>query len=241
MRLRFTLLAVVAFGTLGVGLYFTLTAHGMRVGLAKTAPLAAWAVAVATVSLAAATYLVARQARNEAEAVRDEAVEIRGQAQALGRQADAVSRQADTAAAQLVAIQRPFVYPVRLVYGGKFWGGTVLVVGNAGTGPAVNTRAFVWWPADRAMTRTAHVPAGEGGAELSLDWAEGDWFFPSRGYLKYLDLGGAEWQTHFELHEGGIAVVIYVGPSEKLGQPQYDAGAWHNTPDDIAQWKIHPY
>lgn len=117
---------------------------------------------------------------------------------------------------------------------------------NAGAGPALNVRARVWWPPAEANTspsatsQSAHLAVGTT-TELGIEWPEQAWRFDARGYLKYLDLSGKEWQTHFLFQSPTTAIVTYVGSSDKLGQPQYSVGAWFNAPPDFHEWAFTPY
>src|SRR5439155_19758596 len=72
-------LAVFALTAVCFMLWLTVTRGGIRGGVADTAPLAEWLVALATGGLAVGTLLVAREARNEAKAVHDEAEQVKRQ------------------------------------------------------------------------------------------------------------------------------------------------------------------
>ena len=181
-----------------------------------------WAVAFGTVFLGGATVWLGSQARNEASAVADEAT---------------LSRQ------QLEASQRPFVLPVTndweplmeipvkrahaRGFGTEFewW----MMLSNAGAGPAYNVRGGLFWkggigggwellpisvPSGRDVPARLEVHSGH-----EVKWAE------AVGYLRYSDLAGTEWQTHFRYQQNTASQffveVTKFGKTGDLGEPHY--------------------
>jgi hypothetical protein len=67
-------------------------------------------------------------------------------------------------------------------------------------------------PGDSALTRVA----SQG---VRINWAD------AKGYLRYRDSAGEEWQTHFRYREvegaGYDVEVVEVGPTKELGEPAY--------------------
>ena len=58
------------------------------------------------------------------------------------------------------------------------------------------------------------------------------------GYLRYHDLSGTEWQTHFRFRrdaEGNISVAILAaGETSQFGEPGYNGEeGWTNLPADV--------
>lgn len=228
-RLLFTLALVLSLSLFGVLVWLVVARGGIRGGFADSAPLAEWLVALGTSGLAVATVLLAREARNEAIAVREEAEQVR--------------RQVEVEAEQLVAAQRPLVMPVM---GEEKTDGTRhVMLKNAGVGPAINVRGSLWW-ADSAGGASSLQPEilAPGDAVPARVTAEGavvDWSNAS-GYLRYHDLGGTEWQTHFRFRAdeaGNIRVeVLIVGPTRTLGEPAYNTHGWQNQPAEITLWQV---
>jgi hypothetical protein len=63
------------------------------------------------------------------------------------------------------------------------------------------------------------------------------------GYLRYHDLGGTEWQTHFRFREDGYgnvrAETLAAGETSEYGEPEYNAReGWTNRPKDVALWNV---
>ena len=197
--------------------------------LATWAPLASWAVAVGTGALAFATWRLGTKAQDESKSVR--------------KQADAVTKQVDLERQQLEASQRPFVQPVtnnweplmqfpveRVIPQamGDPWE-PWMMLSNAGAGPAYNVTGGLFWyggigdgwqlvptvvPAGRDIPTRLQMYAGH-----EVKWPE------AIGYLRYLDLAGTEWQTHFRYRQntgGQFSIeVTDVGKTSALGEPDY--------------------
>jgi hypothetical protein len=216
--------AVVPLAALGFLVWLIVANDGIRGGFADSAPLADWVVALGTggLGLALATFLLAREARNEAQQVR---------------------RQVQIESDQLVAAQRPLVIPVR---GSQIEGIPHLVEKNAGAGPAMNVRGALYWTETAGGASQLHpqvLAVGEDSPALVLgegivvNWKN------AVGYLRYHDLSGAEWQTHFRFHAdgyGNVSVrVLAAGPTSDFGEPAYNAeGGWVNRPEHVSLWQI---
>ena len=170
--------------------------------------------ALATLALASVTYLLARSARAETQAVRDE----------------------------IEAGQRPLVVPL--------WGGEDLShqehvrLKNAGQGPALNVRGALYWTGTAGGGSSIHPQVLAAGAEVeALVLGEGivvNWH-NAVGYLRYYDLSGTDWQTHFAFRAdsyGNVSVhVLAIGKTAELGgDPQYNAGGWVNRPSSVELW-----
>jgi hypothetical protein len=181
-----------------------------------------WAVAFGTGFLGLATWRLGRKAQNEADAVAEEAK--------LTRQ-------------QLEASQRPFVLPTTTDW--KPWAffpqeperprvvGDMpepwMVLSNAGAGPAYNVRGGLFWTGGIGggwQLIPISVPAGRDLPVLlelrqgyDVKWQE------VVGYLRYSDMAGTEWQTHFCFEQntsGQYSVQITkVGKTIDLGEPHY--------------------
>lgn len=63
-------------------------------------------------------------------------------------------------------------------------------------------------------------------------------FNDARGYFRYTDSAGSEWQTHFRYSgERGIVQggrvqldILQSAATNELGEPQYNADEWVNAP-----------
>jgi hypothetical protein len=194
---------------------------GVRGALADWAPAAEIAVAVGTLLLALATFRLAGQAKTEAAKVTEQ----------VGLERE-----------QLVAAQRPFAVPVI-----EGWGlgedVPLVVLMNAGAGPAINVRGSLYWiggagGASQLLPAAALAPGedfravvlGEG---IDVNWAA------ARGFVRYHDLARVEWQTHFAyraLPNGGFYIeVLHVGTTDELGEPEYNPDqGWLNAPSSLA-------
>jgi hypothetical protein len=223
---RLTLAVAVSVTGLGVLLWLVVSRGGIRGGFADSAPLAEWLVALGTSGLAVATVLLAREARNEAIAVREEAEQVR--------------RQVEVEAEQLVAAQRPLALPV--MGENNIDGRPHVLLKNAGVGPAMNIRGSLWWDGGASSLHPQVLPPGDAvqvrvtGAGAVVDWSN------AVGYLRYHDLGGTEWQTHFQFRADGLGNirvdVLVAGPTSKLGEPAYDAEGWQNRPAQVTLWQV---
>lgn len=170
---------------------------------AESVAWAEWAVAIGTALLALATFVLALSAR----------------------------RQARLEADHVVAIQRPFVSPVVT----REWDNegsrqSRIALKNMGLGPAYNVEVGLYWtggaggassvmrtvlgPGDQTETRVT----GEG---INIMWPN------AKGYLRYRDSAGVEWQTHFRFRAvdgaGYDVEVVEVGTTKDLGEPAYNA------------------
>jgi hypothetical protein len=203
------------------------------------APLAEWAVALGTLGLASATVWLGWQAKNDAGAIR--------------AQAAAVTRQVEIGQQQLEANQRPFVLPITVDWGpGRFtpvepeFPRTVgqapepwMKLSNAGSGPAYNVSGALYWPGGIGggwQVVPASIPAGQQlamglttHAGYEMKWAG------AQGYLRYTDLAGSEWLTHFRYRQNPDGQwwveVRAAGKTTDLGQPEYSLeNGWENPP-----------
>jgi hypothetical protein len=223
---RLALAVAASVTVLGVLLWLVVSRGGVRGGFVDSAPLAEWLVALGTSGLAVATVLLAREARNEAVAVREEAEQVR--------------RQVEVEAEQLVAAQRPLAIPV--AGENNVDGMPQVTLKNAGVGPAMNVRGSLWWDGGASSLHPQLLPPGDTvqarvtAAGVAVDWSN------AVGYLRYHDLGGAEWQTHFRFRTDGLGnvrvEVVAAGPTSKLGEPGYDAEGWQNRPVEVTLWQV---
>ena len=190
---------------------------------------AEWFVAVGTVGLAIATLILVTR----------------------------VAAQVKTEKQQLVATTRPFVVPIqgdnfdRERYLEDFStatdepSGPHVLLQNAGAGPALNARGSLYWTGSAGGASALHPlvlatndqkwakVVGEGAV---VNWAN------AVGYLRYHDLSGTEWQTHFRFRrdaEGNISVAILAaGETSEFGEPGYNgAEGWTNPPADLVLWE----
>ena len=152
---------------------------------------AEWLVAVGTLGLAAATFMLTTR----------------------------VTRQVKVEAAQLVASSRPFVAPLIGDNGEGYTqdlsrvdlrAGPDVLLQNSGTGPALNVRGALYWTETAGGASSLHPLVLKAGSE---EWAKvtrgrrsGHWAY-AVGYLRYHDLSGTEWQTHFRFREDGYGNV----------------------------------
>lgn len=66
-------------------------------------------------------------------------------------------------------------------------------------------------------------------------------FNNARGYIRYTDSTGLEWQTHFayagdmgHVVPGSLRVdIMATATTEELGEPRYNAEQWVNAPRDL--------
>jgi hypothetical protein len=62
------------------------------------------------------------------------------------------------------------------------------------------------------------------------------------GFLRYHDLSGEEWQTHFRCGVDGQGnrriEVIAAGPSSKTGEPIYNATGFGQQPEVVRLWQV---
>ncbi len=222
-RLRLVVLPILAAVLIGVSVWLIVARGDIRGGFRDTAPLAEWFVALGTTLLAIATFLLARQARAEAKAVRE----------------------------QLVASQRPMVAPVsghdpgHLTSPGRVEAApSHLVLTNMGAGPALNVRGAVYWTGTAGGAASLqHLALAIGGTEIARVLGEGavvNWS-NAVGFLRYHDLSGAEWQTHFRFRADGAGnqsvEVLAAGPTTEFGEPGYNAEVgWVNRPGHVSLW-----
>jgi hypothetical protein len=118
-----------------------------------------------------------------------------------------------------------------------------MMLSNAGSGPAYNVSGALYWPAGIGggwQLVPASIPAGQrlpavltthAGADVK--WAE------AQGYLRYTDLAGSEWLSHFRYRENPArqwwVEVRAVGKTSELGQPEYSLeNGWENPPPSPA-------
>jgi hypothetical protein len=211
-------------------LFLAITTAGTGAWLERWAPLAEWAVAGGTALLALATFFLARRARDEAQAVRVEA--------------ELLKQQVELEAEQLAAGQRPLVVPI-LGYTGGDGVGQVLLT-NTGAGPALNVRGFLWWTVTAGGASSLHPQVLGAGASaearVTAEGADVNWA-NAVGFLRYHDLGGIEWQTHFRFRADGSGHVrveiLAAGKTEQFGEPAYNGeDGWVNKPDDVVLWEV---
>jgi hypothetical protein len=113
---------------------------------------------------------------------------------------------------------------------------------NAGVGPALNVRGSLWWDGGASSLHPQVLaPAEEVQARVTAPGGVVDWR-NAVGYLRYHDLGGTEWQTHFRVRAdgaGNIRVeILAAGPTSKLGEPTYTAEGWQNQPAQVTLWQV---
>jgi hypothetical protein len=197
--------------------------------LDRWAPLAEWVVAIATGGLAVGTFVLAKRAHQEAKAV--------------GESTTAVKHQVELEAEQLVAAQRPLMLPLM---GLDIQGVPHLELKNAGAGPAMNVRGFLWWtetPGGAAQLHPQVLAAGDGAyVQVVAVGAAPNWT-NAVGFLRYHDLTGTEWQTHFRCRVDGAGnrriELIAVGRTKEFGDPAYNAEqGWVNKPDSVGLWRV---
>lgn len=153
---------------------------------------------------------------------------------------------------QLVGAQRPYVYPLVT----DAWLGDaratnpMLPIKNGGNGPAFNVQGAIYWTGGASAPSALAQTALAGGEEtLVRILGEGIQvnFNTARGYLRYTDSTGREWQTHFR-YAGDVGLVVSgrlrvdiltSDTTERLGEPQYNAVEWVNAPADVRnRWAI---
>jgi len=105
------------------------------------------------------------------------------------------------------------------------------MLSNAGAGPALNTQGALFWhsgigggwqllqtsvPAGRDLPARLEVHPG-----YEVRWEQ------AVGYLRYMDLAGTEWQTHFRYEQNAAGqfsvMVTKLGKTTDLGEPDYSA------------------
>jgi hypothetical protein len=187
---------------------------------------AEWLVAVGTIGLAAATFILTTR----------------------------VTKQVKVEAAQLVASSRPFVTPLMSDNGEGYTQnlsrvqsrvGPHVLLQNSGTGPALNVRGALYWTGtagDGSSLLPLVLSAGSEawskvlGEGVVVNWAN------AVGYVRYHDLSGTEWQTHFRFREDGYgnvrAETLAAGKASDYGEPEYNAEGWANRPKDIPLWNV---
>lgn len=134
-------------------------------------------------------------------------------------------KESKVAADHVVAIQRPFVQPiVTEPWEAQGHRQSRIVVENIGLGPAYNVSGRLYWLGG----------SGGGGAIMSAALAPGDQLdtgagpttsvinWPAaKGYLRYTDSAGEEWQTHFLFNAvpdfGRLVKVFGFGRTRELG------------------------
>jgi hypothetical protein len=186
---------------------------------------AEWLVALGTLGLAAATVRLTRR----------------------------VGTQVEVEAERLVASQRPFVTPL-MGDDGRYTqdlarkprAGQHVLLRNAGAGPALNVRGALYWTETAGGASSLHplvLPAGSQewakvlGKGALVNWGN------AVGFLRYHDLSGAEWQTHFRFRKdssGNVrAETLAVGPTTSFGEPAYNSEeGWTNRPKGIELWQV---
>ncbi len=112
---------------------------------------------------------------------------------------------------------------------------------NAGVGPAMNVRGSLWWDGGASSLHPQVLAPGDTvQARVTAAGAVVKWG-NAVGYLRYHDLGGTDWQTHFRFRAdefGTFQVEILVaGPTSKLGEPAYNAEDWQNRPPQVTLWQ----
>ena len=85
------------------------------------------------------------------------------------------------------------------------------------------------------MAASDQAPALVLGEGVSPNWEN------ARGFLRYHDLRGSEWQTHFRCQVDAWSnrsiQVIAVGSTDEFGEPAYNAEeGWVNKPDGVELW-----
>jgi hypothetical protein len=119
---------------------------------------------------------------------------------------------------------------------------------NGGTGPSLNIKGLIYWrdsPGGGDALESVTLGAGEEALIISSSQSgSGPNFNNVRGFLRYLDALGVEWQTHFEF-SGTVKLtvpptlrlkVLAVNQTSVLGEPPYNSDAWANMPADEALW-----
>ncbi len=116
---------------------------------------------------------------------------------------------------------------------------------NAGAGPALNIRGALHWSGTAGAASSLHpqvLAVGESGEALVLgEGIEVNWT-NAVGYLRYHDLSGIEWQTHFRFRadgRGNISVqTLAVGRTSEFGEPGYNSDGWVNRPASVSLWQV---
>jgi len=201
-----------------------LAAAAFRHWLDRWAPLAEWAVATGTLLLAIATFVLARRARQEA---------------------GAVAHQVEVERDQLIAARRPLVLPMAGLDGGTVHPNAQILFKNAGAGPAMNVRGFLWWRDSAggasSLTPLTIATGDEASAVVLGEGSKPNWENAS-GFVRYHDLSGLEWQTHYRFRVDGFGnrrvEVVAVGLTSELGEePGYNGDVgWVNKPEGLKLW-----
>jgi hypothetical protein len=171
-----------------------------------------------------------------------------------------VSRQVKVEREQLVASTRPLVLPIqgdnfdREIYvadvedlseAANQPSGPHVLLENAGAGPALNVRGSLYWSGSAGGASALHPlvlpPSDQKWAKVLGEGAVVNWA-NAVGYLRYHDLSGTEWQTHFRFRrdgEGNISVAILAaGETGEFGEPGYNGEeGWTNPPADLVLWQ----
>ena len=114
---------------------------------------------------------------------------------------------------------------------------------NSGAGTALNVRGSLFWTereySGSALQSLVLAPGSDRLAKV-LGAPEVNWR-DAKGWLRYHDLHGIEWQTHFRFRAdmyGEMRVeTLLVGETSKLGVPAYSSEGWENRPEGIEVWK----
>jgi hypothetical protein len=146
---------------------------------------------------------------------------------------------------QLVAAQRPYVFPAVtaewLQHPDDVTANPYIVAKNGGAGPAFNVQGSIYWGGDTASSG-AFAPTALAAGEEENVRVRGEGitvdFNNARGFLRYTDSAGVEWQTHFRytgalglVKDGTMQVrILTSGTTAELGEPQYNADQWVNAP-----------
>lgn len=161
---------------------------------------------------------------------------------------------------QLSAQNRPFVYP----WLESAWADHVkasplgsiknLPIKNGGNGPALNVTGALYWSGTAGGGISLEAGAMGESEAIFINLGTKDTGDPNlnnaRGFFRYTDASGVEWQTHFEF-AGTIGVlatpaltmrIIGAGRTVELGEPQYNSEAWVNaSPSQELRWGARPW
>jgi hypothetical protein len=104
-----------------------------------------------------------------------------------------------------------------------------MMLSNAGTGPALNTQGGLFWPGGIGggwRVLPTSVPASRDlPARLAIHHGHEVKWEQAVGYLRYTDLAGTEWQTHFRFEQNAAeqfsVTVTKIGKTSDLGESHY--------------------
>lgn len=118
--------------------------------------------------------------------------------------------------------------------------GPHVLLQNCGVGPALNVRGSVYWQGSAGGASALHpltlAPTMDKWAKVLGEGVTVNWG-TAVGYVRYHDLGGTEWQTHFRFREDGAGNVrveiLAAGETRDYGEPKYNAQGWITRPADL--------